>query len=514
MRERIRPSVALLGVFSAVTVADARSQNLALSARGGSVPGVLEVELGPGPLGKTAAILLSGNSGPTPLRLVDPRDPRVLRVGTDALGATFVGVYLPPSSTFRTPKLPVPNDASFLDAPIYWQGLDLPGTTTLVGGLSHPAVTRFWRAGSFRDRNARLATGRIYGSILPTGDGRWMICGGGPGGLQGQMPVRTCEIYDVLTDRWVAGPSMASERSMHTTTELADGRWLLAGGLDTQQDPHARVEIWDPARRAFVAARAMSKKRAGHAATRLPDGRVFVTGGLEASTQNGGIFTIVNSALRSTEFFDPKTGAWTRGPDMVRPRAVHEHVVLPDGRILVIGGAGWVQVLFLKVPTLWKDCEIYDPKTNRFTAAASMTVPRAGFAVADLGKGRYLVTGGASDLLKLGAPTNHAEIYDAATGRWTAVAPMGSARGFHVVTPWGTGRFLHIGGIVGPITGQTPLATTEVYDVASGRWSPGPRMNAARGVFTVYRTPMGQLQVISGQGTGTSVLLRTELFYP
>jgi hypothetical protein len=67
-----------------------------------------------------------------------------------------------------------------------------------------------------------------------------------------------------------------------------------------------------------------------HTATLLPDGRVMIVGGFNG---DGGPHT-----LSSCEIFDPETDSFLPAPDL--PLAVHEHraTLLPDGDVLITGG--------------------------------------------------------------------------------------------------------------------------------------------------------------------------------
>ena len=75
----------------------------------------------------------------------------------------------------------------------------------------------------------------------------------------------------------------AEKRALHTATLLPDGRVLVVGGL-TIRDPEgyvglASAEVWDPATETFSPTGSLSVARAWHTATALPDGRVLVVGG-------------------------------------------------------------------------------------------------------------------------------------------------------------------------------------------------------------------------------------------
>ena len=88
----------------------------------------------------------------------------------------------------------------------------------------------------------------------------------------------------------------------------------------------------------------------------------------------------------SAEIFDPSTGSFTSTGGMSLPRyKIRDAVVrLPNGQVLVAGGAGRV--------------EIYDPATARFGAVAgAIGVPRYYATATLLDNGEVLVTGGYSD---------------------------------------------------------------------------------------------------------------------
>ena len=73
----------------------------------------------------------------------------------------------------------------------------------------------------------------------------------------------------------------------------------------------------------------MSVDRYVHTATLLPDGRVLVSGG----ATNSGL-----DVLASAEIYDPALGTWSPTGSMSTPRYGHTATLLPDGRVLVSGG--------------------------------------------------------------------------------------------------------------------------------------------------------------------------------
>src|SRR4029077_1377524 len=95
---------------------------------------------------------------------------------------------------------------------------------------------------------------------------------------------------------FASAPNMPVGLSSHSTAVLADGRVLLAGGVDTTgdffiADPVTRAEIYDPAPRAWSLAAPLPTARSSALAVALTDGRVLLVGGsaiwLGLSAPNG-----------------------------------------------------------------------------------------------------------------------------------------------------------------------------------------------------------------------------------
>ena len=78
--------------------------------------------------------------------------------------------------------------------------------------------------------------------------------------------------------------------------------------------------------RAWPAAESMTTARYGHTATLLPDGRVLVVGGYNANS------------LTSAELYNPALNSWSAAENLTVARNYHTATLLPNGRVLVAGG--------------------------------------------------------------------------------------------------------------------------------------------------------------------------------
>jgi hypothetical protein len=128
---------------------------------------------------------------------------------------------------------------------------------------------------------------------------------------------------------------------------------------------------------AFSAGPAMLVPRALHSATTLPDGRILIVGG--ASTGN--------SATNTTEIINAAGTAPAAGPTLSAARLEHTATLLDDGRVLIAGGASSVG------GTALNTAEIFDPLSNTFGAPITMVAARLGHTATPLPSGQVLITG-------------------------------------------------------------------------------------------------------------------------
>jgi hypothetical protein len=212
-------------------------------------------------------------------------------------------------------------------------------------------------------------------------DGRILIVGGrhldhaAKVGEDEERPfvyVYSATLFDPITKSESEPIPIAKGRIAHTTTRLNDGRVLVTGGSNKEEDTRPS-ELFDPQTLTFTLGPALTLERAGHTATRLADGRVLIVGG-----------TLED---RHVELFDPRTDDLDVGAELEQARTGHAAVRLLDGRVALLGG-------YVAQSTPTASVEVFDPATGELSSLGSLLVPRADHAAALLPSGKVLVAGG------------------------------------------------------------------------------------------------------------------------
>jgi hypothetical protein len=290
--------------------------------------------------------------------------------------------------------------------------------------------------------------------------------------------------------RWALTGRMLAARTGQTATLLPNGEVLVAGGIAPDTHVLDTAELYDPATGAWTATGSMTTPRADHTATLLTSGplagQVLLVGG----RTNGGIY------LASAELYKPATGMFTPTGNMAVPRADHTATLLPNGEVLVAGGYHAASSGLSFEGNSLAGAELYDARTGVWTRTAAMAVPRDSHTATLLPSGKVLVAGGETKRISTAAGfTDHfeslasTEMYDPATGRWTMAASMTIDRTSHAAALLDDGRVLVAGGRTIHYTidsttlagGDHALATAELYDPARNAWTATTAMLTSRG---------------------------------
>jgi len=318
------------------------------------------------------------------------------------------------------------------------------GVHLIQAELYDPASGTFSATGSMTETRMRPTT-------VGLADGRVLLLGG-RGGSSGEA-LATAEIYDPATGRFSATGSMAGPRYVASAVLLADGRVLVAGGLDGR-NVMASAELYDPATGVFSATGSLLEARIQpNAVMRLADGRVMIAGG----DGDGG-------PLASVELYDPASGTFAGTGALPEPRVVQSLVLLADGRILMVGGSdGGFSGGF---PIYYPTAALYDPATGTFAPTGDLAHAREMQSAARLPDGRVLVAGGAHLAGEPGSVTvAAAELYDPIAGSFISAGDMVVPRYESTPVTLADGRILLAGGwaFAGDTVGDLPTASAEVF---------------------------------------------------
>jgi galactose oxidase len=290
-------------------------------------------------------------------------------------------------------------------------------------------------------------------SVLP--DGRVIVTGG-------NNSAKT-SIYDPATDAWTPGPAMTTPRGYQASATLSDGRVFTIGGSwsggvgGTGTTPHKAGEVWSSANgwKALPGASVVPMltadanpngdyRKDNHAwlfawsnGTVLQAGpsramnwySTAGTGGVTSAGTRGDDTDAMNGnavmydagkiltvgGASSYEQVNARAGAYVltingstvttrKVAPMANPRAFHNSVVLPDGKVVVFGGQNFPVPFSDNTAVL--SAEMWDPATEQFTTMAPAAVPRTYHSVALLMPDGRVFTGGGG-LCGTGCATNH-----------------------------------------------------------------------------------------------------------
>jgi hypothetical protein len=282
-------------------------------------------------------------------------------------------------------------------------------------------------------------------------------------------------------------------RALHSATLLPDGRVLIAGGEQTGVDSLDTAELYDPTNGSTTTTGRMSISRQAHSATLLVTGRVLIAGGYSSA---------LGAFADTAELYDPQSRQFTStgiGP-LGEARQLHTATPLPDGRVLIVGGYGNGGAL--------SSAELYDPASGQFTPTGPLTTARLLHQATLLADGRVLVSGGAgADFCSLSS----AEIYDPASSQFTVTGEMSQPRQLHTATRLVSGQVLLAGGFSSSQASPV-LASAELYDPASGRFSTAGTLLHARQRHIAAALPDGAVLLAGGQDADG--VLEAELYRP
>jgi uncharacterized protein YjbI with pentapeptide repeats len=243
----------------------------------------------------------------------------------------------------------------------------------------------------------------------------------------------------------------------------------------------------------------MITARRNHMVIALPNGKILLTGGAGNADGTG--------SLTSAELYDPVAHTFSSTVNtMSTSRVDHTVTLLLNGEVLVTGG-------YSDTTNAQPSADLYFVANNVFNpVTAQMTTPRAEHAATLLANGTVLITGGNDNN---GNTLASAEIFDPTANTFTATTqPMNSVRQAHHADLLPNGKVLISGGLDG---NNNALASAEIYDPVAGTFTPTGNMTTARGNHSSALLYTGQILVaggLTGPGTGLVVTATAELYNP
>jgi Domain of unknown function (DUF1929) len=212
-----------------------------------------------------------------------------------------------------------------------------------------------------------MAHGRWYPTVLTLGDGRVMTFSGD----------NETDVTNTAVEFYTIGSGWSTQYIAPWTPDLYPRLHLLPNGEVFYSGAQTVSKLFDPSTQSWntkVATTNYSNTRTYGTSVLLPlapgqnpDPKVIIMGGH-------------NPATNTTEIIDmgASTPAWVYGPNMSQPRIEMNAVILPNGKVLAVGGSADDEA----ASTASYNADLYNPASNTFSSAGVNKFPRLYHSVA------------------------------------------------------------------------------------------------------------------------------------
>ena len=218
--------------------------------------------------------------------------------------------------------------------------LVVSGNVDLTVGINTLPQVFQVATGTWRNLSNAVLGFEYFPTMFVVPDGRVFMVG----------PTTATRLLDTSgTGSWQFIGHRIAFRDYGSAVMYADGKILTMGGTDP---PSATAEVIDVNQPIWTwrSTNSMRFARRHLNALMLPDGKVLVTGGT-----SGPGFSNETAPVFAAELWDPATEQWTTLASATVPRLYHSTtVLLPDGRVLSMGGNGHLETEIFSPPYLFK----------------------------------------------------------------------------------------------------------------------------------------------------------------
>jgi hypothetical protein len=226
-----------------------------------------------------------------------------------------------------------------------------------------------------------MRAGRSHCSTTLLADGKVLIAGGFVG--SNSTVTSLCELYDPTTNMWTPVASMDSARRGHKACLLSTGQVLVAGGVDSSGEPTDSCELYDPVNDVWLVTEKLPGAWSNFFLLPLSDDRVLASG----------IATSAGVPTNETWLYDVINETWVAGPALPgTPRTEVAACLNSDGlKVAVLGGiaAGG---------TVVDETAVFSAAATAWVVGSALPNPRYGAQAALLTNGTVLAVGGWDDL--------------------------------------------------------------------------------------------------------------------
>ena len=166
-----------------------------------------------------------------------------------------------------------------------------------------------------------------------------------------------------MANSWTAGPSLTlGVREGHSAVLLGTGKVLVVAGLQSYPDCtyRANAELYDPVTNSWAPTGSLQLARSSATTTLLANGKVLLAGGPQNNCPTP------NFGMNQAEIYDPVSGTWAVTGNLSAPRYANTISLLVNGKVLLAGGSSAGALA---------TADLYDPATGAFSLTGSLATP-------------------------------------------------------------------------------------------------------------------------------------------